>query len=375
MRVVVLSPGRWGEYRGNMHNLAIALVELGHDVLYVDPPVSPLSVLRQPGRARDLFGRSDHRSPEGVHVWAPRVLPGQNSPPGQRANARLLARGIQRRLPGPDLALALSLEARGVLRHLSARRAYVCIDSFEDFPGADRTEIRRREDELLGTVEVVIACSRPLSEQLATRHERVVFVPHGCHPAFLAPGEAAGPPDLRDRPRPLVGYVGSLNFRIDEELLVAARRAAGGGTLVIVGGSWASAGPLPSPAVQAMRRAPNVVFTGHRDAGQLPPYLWALDVGLVPYRDTPFNRKSYPIKVPQYLAAGVPVVSTPNGATDDLAAHVAIATSAEEFESAVRAALADGGPEARASRRAVAAGRPWTVVAEEILDAVSRQCP
>jgi teichuronic acid biosynthesis glycosyltransferase TuaH len=163
--------------------------------------------------------------------------------------------------------------------------------------------------------------------------------------------------------------VGSINFRIDDRLLQAAHRATGHGTLVLVGGSWPSSGPPPPPAVRAMQRADNVVFTGHRDTDRLPPYLWALDVGLVPYREEAFNRKSYPIKIPQYLAAGVPVVSTPNGATDELAAHVTIASGAEEFESAVVAALAENGHAAGAARRAAAAARPWTVVAQEILDA------
>ncbi len=64
----------------------------------------------------------------------------------------------------------------------------------------------------------------------------------------------------------------------------------------------------------------------------------------MPYTTEPFNRKSFPIKVLQYLAAGLPVVSTSSGATDELGAHVLVADEPDAFEAAVRSALDDTTP-------------------------------
>lgn len=361
----MLSSARWSSFRLSKHFVALALAERGEDVLYVDPPVSPLSVLRDPTRRADLVGVRDEVAPSGVRVWRPVVAPGQNGRVGQPVNGRLLARGVRRRVPGPDLVVAFSLESRGLVRRLGGTIVYYCTDSLEDLPGTDPAVMRARELDLANRADVVVACSLPLAEQLRERGVEAVYVPHGCDEASFAGGPV--PADLAPLPRPIVGYVGSLNFRIDPTLLGAAADAAAPGTLVVIGGRF---GPSADPALAGVARRANVVALGHRDAERLPSYLAALDVGVVPYADLAFNRKSFPIKVLQYLAAGVPVVSTPNGATDELAPHVGIATDAASFRSAVQAAIGQRGPEADGARRAVAGARPWSAAVAAMLDAV-----
>src|SRR5689334_19585657 len=116
MKVVVLSPARWSAARRLPQFIAGALALLGHEVLYVDPPVSVLSPLRDRARLQDLRGPRSERGPDGLAVWHPVVLPGQNARIGQAANAAMLERGIRRRMADPDVVVAFALEARGVLR-------------------------------------------------------------------------------------------------------------------------------------------------------------------------------------------------------------------------------------------------------------------
>src|SRR5205823_2163831 len=138
----------------------------------------------------------------------------QNSRVGQELNARILRRGIARRTLRADIAISFSLESRAVLGSLSGTHVYYCTDSFEDLPGANALEIRRREQELLDAADVVVACSKPLYAQLAERGANAVYLPHGCD--LLPPPEPPPvPAELAGRPRPFVGYVGSINFRID----------------------------------------------------------------------------------------------------------------------------------------------------------------
>ena len=365
MRATVVSSARWSSFRLSKHFIALALAAQGHDVLFVDPPVSPLSVVRSPQRRRELLGPSDERPAANLRVWHPRVLAPQSHPAVRAVNDRLIARGIARR-QDPDVVLAFGLEARGVLPRLPAPRLYHCTDSIEDLPG--QAGARHHEEIVIAAADAVTACSLPLTEQLRARGVDASYVPHGCdEDAFASRGE--DPPELRGRPRPWVGYVGSLNFRIDADMLDAARRATGGGTLVVVGGAF---GPALDPAARALLAQDDVAVLGHQPAERLPALTAALDVGLAPYGDHPFNRKSFPIKIPQYLAAGVPVVSTPNGATDELGDAVAIADDTSTFGDAVRAALAAADDEhAREARRAVARRRPWSTVANELLRAAS----
>ena len=368
VNLAVLSSARWDEYWGNIHYLDRALVRLGHQVLHVDPPLSPLSVLRHPDRMSDLVGRRVRGADDGVTVWRPRVLPGQNSRAGQVVNSRLLRRGLSRLAAEPDVVITTALESRTLLRRLDRPSIYVCIDSFEDLPGANKPAVQIREQELCAQATVVAACSSLLQERFTARGFDAAFVPHGCDPMFLVTAEDAPvPPELHGCPSPRVAYLGSLNFRLDLSLLRATQRAVGDGTLVIIGGHFSSAGPRPSDDVADLLRR-GAVLIGHRHPRELPAYLAHVDVGIVPYTDTAFNRSSYPLKIPQYLGAGLPVVSSPNGATAHLGTLVTeVRGGPEEFEESVRRAMAEDDETSRERRRSWARGRPWTLVAEELV--------
>jgi teichuronic acid biosynthesis glycosyltransferase TuaH len=364
MQATVLSSTRWASPWLSKQHLAVSLGALGHDVLYVDPPVSPLSVLRQPERWVDLRGGT-RPAATGVRVLTPRVLPGQDLRLIRPLNARLVAGGAARYQPAPDLVLAFGTEARDVLPRLPGMRAYHCTDSWEDHPANDARLARRAEDELIAGVDTVLACSLPLVEQLAARGVRARYLPHGCDVDSFATAEPA--PDVAALPRPVVGYAGGINFRLDPRLLAAALESIGEGTLVVIGSGWRSARGGAGAAVRSVLRHPRVVSTGHRPPDELPGLLAALDVGIVPYESTPFNRKSFPLKVPQYLAAGLPVVSTPNGATDEYPSVVTVVDGPARFASAVRD-VAVRPAEGASERRAAVAGRPWSVVASELLE-------
>lgn len=367
--ILVLSSQRWSGPPGSMHFTAEAFCRLGHRVLWVDPPVSPMSGFRQPERWADIRGPRDEHPPGGPTVWRPVVAPGQNRAAGQALNGRWLRNGIGRRIGVPDLSLCFVPEARGVMRGLAGFRVYSCIDSLRDLPGCDRRAMEEREAALIGAVDAVVACSRPLVEQLGASGCRAAYIPHGSPSGLpdLTRRHVPAPDRLVERPRPWVGYVGSLNFRVDPAFLRASLDACGGGTLVMVGGRSGFAGPgLPEGAQELMDR-PEVVAVGHRSGAELDRYLAHLDVAVVPYGLTPFNRKSYPLKIPQHLALGTPVVSSPNGATDELARHVYVAATAREFHDGVRRALDPSDMASRPGRVEAARARPWTTVASELL--------
>jgi teichuronic acid biosynthesis glycosyltransferase TuaH len=328
MKVLFLSSARWSGERLSKQDLASALASLGHEILYVDPPVSPLSPIRDPGRARDLLSREQAPAQRGVRVWTPTVLPGQNSAVGQRCNARLLARGVRRRCPTPDVVVTFSLEARTLIRSLGGLHVYYCTDSTEDLPRVDREALRARELLVAHDADLVIACSRPLQRQLAAR--------------------------------------GVTNFRVDAALLQRVLDEVDG-TVVLVGGHSPAAGPTLSPAAQQLLRHPRVVRTGPVSSEDVSDYLNAFDIGLVPYVACAFNEKSFPLKVPQYLRAGLPVVSTPNGAAEEYADLVRLASTPEDFAAAVVSELRRDSDVLREARRHRAESRSWSVVADELL--------
>ena len=363
MRIALLSSARWGSFRLSKHFIALALAAAGHDVLYVEPPVSPLSVIRHRDRWGDLVRPSDAPAEGGVRVWTPRALPGQNSAVAQRVNGARIARGVRDRLGAPDLVLAFSLESRGVVPALGAPALYHCTDSVEDLPGIAREQVVRWEAELCAAAGAVAACSLPLVAQLERRGVTARYVPHGCDRDSLAavPDLCAA---LGDRPRPWVGFVGSVNFRVDGGLLRSTLDAHRG-TTVVLGGEF---GPPADPRARAALAEPRLVRLGRVPPGELAGLMAGLDLAVVPYADIPFNRKSFPIKIPQHLAGGVPVVTTANGAGDEYGDLVRTTTAAG-WADAVADALGERGDDLRRRRRAVVERRPWTRVVDELLAA------
>lgn len=210
----------------------------------------------------------------------------------------------------------------------------------------ERAHVAARDRRLMLSADLVTGVSPPLVEEATALGARAVLVPNGVDVEHFA-SPAAPPSDapVRDA-RPVLGFAGGLNHRVDLDLLAGIADARPGWIIVLVGEVLA-----PPP------RRPNVIAVGRRSYTELPGWLQRFDVGLVPYRTDPFNVASSPLKVYEYLAAGRPVVSTPLPALDGLAPYVRTAADVAGFVGALEAAMADG-PSGDACLR-IAAANSW----------------
>jgi teichuronic acid biosynthesis glycosyltransferase TuaH len=150
---------------------------------------------------------------------------------------------------------------------------------------------------------------------------------------------------------------GRLSRRVDLGLLEAVADA--GHPLLLVGGLRPD---LDRARLQRLLGSSNVQWLGERPYEEIPALLGAMDVGLLPYRDTPFNRRSFPLKLLEYLGAGVAPVATDLPAVRWLGTDlVRVATDPSSFASAVADALATAGdPDERARRTAFAGRHDWS---------------
>ena len=165
----------------------------------------------------------------------------------------------------------------------------------------------------------------------------------------------------------MAGFVGHLNARTDLALLEAV--VDRGLTLVLVGPIDAASG---GPRLDELLDRKTVHAVGPCDFEEVAAWLWSVDVGLVPYRNDEFNRWSFPLKTLEYLAAGLPVVSTGLPASKWLAdADIGIADSPEDFgETAWQMARAAEDERAVMGRQAFAAGHSWDQRAALLLETI-----
>lgn len=182
----------------------------------------------------------------------------------------------------------------------------------------------------------MVAVNEEATRRWEERGQAAAYVPNGCDPGpYRATDEAPDPGDVA-LPGPIAGFVGHLNSRTDLALLEAVADA--GTSLLLIGPKDPAFEPERFAALAAR---PNVVHLGPRPFETLPSYLRLIDVGLVPYGDTEFNRLSFPLKTLEYLAAGRAVVSTPLPAVRWLETElVTMAATPDAFAASVAAAAA-----------------------------------
>jgi teichuronic acid biosynthesis glycosyltransferase TuaH len=354
----------WDGVVGSDRHLATALSAHAR-VLWVDPPVSVLT----PARYRGSAGRRVLPRLSGVDGPLIRLTP--SAPPGwTRPGVRLATwplvraqlRWALRRLdvPRPHAVVACSLDdvlsgwPRAVRTVLYGTDDYV---AGAQLMGQDGLRLLRDERRQLAEAELVVAVSPVLAERWAGRGARAVAVlPNGCDVETNAAATTAPIPAGVPTDRPVVGLVGQLSDRIDLDLLDAV--ADLDCTLLVVGPHRTDWEPERFAALVAR---PNVTYTGPVAAADLPGYLGAMDVGLTPYRDSAFNRASFPLKTLEYLAAGRAVVSTDLPATRWLATDLVVtARTPATFAAAVRDALPGArDPRLVARRQAFAAEHSW----------------
>ena len=185
------------------------------------------------------------------------------------------------------------------------------------------------EPHLLRVVDHVFAVSPAAHEQKkALVGDRVRRMPMAIDPTpYMAAAQASDvPDDIQVLPRPLFGYGGAVGDRLDRDLLRRLAEATDGSVVLV--------GPVSDSVLQRNETDPlpsNVHFFGHREEHDAACYVAAFDVGLIPYTLTAFNIGSNPVKTYQYLAAGIPVVTTELPALEQIRDVVEIAGSVDEF--------------------------------------------
>lgn len=333
---------------------------------------------------RSFFGLRCHQPLEQLYVvetpsslpyarrHLPRTVLKATMPIVARINSRIRLRQIRRAVEAfgvrdPILWLYDPLDVH-LIGHCG--EMLVCYFNYDELPDfAHNAHIRdlvqRWDNELVRRADVVFATSRAQTERRRAINPRTFFVPNGVDfdafnraldPALPLPG------DIAAIPRPIIGFAGWLGYHIDVPLLVRIADTFRHCRLVLVGPEELPRGPDRD----RLRQMPNVSFLGRKDRAELPSYLKAFDVALMPWSLDGHIRSAYPLKLHEYLAAGRASVATALPELLPFADVVRIAQSHDEFLGCVGEALGGDGPEAIAARVDVARQNTWDQRVAEI---------
>ena len=201
-----------------------------------------------------------------------------------------------------------------------------------------------------------------------------MHLPHGA-PASAIPSSprdcpADAPSDIAHLPRPFLGFIGSLEDRIDWELIESLARAFPEGSIVLVGREPSLArSEAWHASYQSARKLPNVHVLGWRPQERISEYNASFDVCLIPYRtDHPFNIAACPTKVMDYMAGTRPVVTTSLPECRLYGSLFDVAESHAAFIAAVRQIVDRGSDDGRSSLRwETALSSTWEKTSEVML--------
>jgi len=287
------------------------------------------------------------------------------------ASARARVRGHLRRGgidPRAATFVISNVYAIDVAASFSARRlVYDCNDAHADFPGMPPWTRGYQEKTLRRADRVIVSGLRLFDDAVRARgSDRDVFVVgNGVDHAAFERAIALRAGEARERPR--IGYLGAIAPWFDFDLMIEVARSQPAWDFALVGPVLAGAGP----ALERLSAAGNVTVRPAVSHDDVPRVLAGFDVGVIPFRSTTLTAGVNPNKLYEYLAAGLPVVSTPF--SPDVVAErdiVGLAAGAGAFAAACAAMLAvrrdavrRAELEARASE--IAAAHDWNRIAKE----------
>ncbi len=337
-------------------HLAAALAKKGHRVFYISNNTVDTAAPGFKAEALDAEGRLFQVS---LHLkGAPPIYFGAPS-----ANENTQLRDSLASL----LAWTCSLSTVSLVQHPfwtqvaqalpNHRLVYDCMDHHAGFDNTG-SAVLEAEAALVRQAELTVVSSAWLADELSPRARSLAVVRNAGEYAFFS--EPPKVVRVDSKGRRIIGYYGAIAEWFDLEMIRAVATRFPQHSVRLVGADTVGASSALADLV-------NVEFVGEVPYRELPQWLHAFDVCLLPFKVIPLTLATNPVKVYEYLAAAKPVVAVDLPEMQQFGDLVSVASSKDSFVAAVEAALQESTADPRRSERQVfASNQTWEHRAEAL---------
>jgi glycosyltransferase involved in cell wall biosynthesis len=367
---VLFSTADWDEpYWTNKQHTASNLAARGWRVLYVEsvgfrsPKVGSgrdwERLWRRLWRGMQSLVLGPPRRAENIWVLSPLIVPAKHHWPLVRTlNQALLRFSVARFAKSkrfkdpvvwtyhPFMLESIETLSRGPL-------VYHCVDDIATIPGVDVAAFNSAQQALLERCDAVFTTAKSLQETCLPHNRNTHYFGNVVDDAHFGQAIEGGPvpAELAAIPEPRLVYHGVLSdFKIDFPLLLQTAQARPQWQWFIIGEEREG---QRSGLLAQLARLPNVHLLGYRGYQTLPRYLRGMQVGVLPTLLNEYTRSMFPMKFYEYLAAGLPVVSTPLDFAKEPRAGLEVGGDLQAFVAAIEKQLARGKLSADEARAAV----------------------
>ena len=279
---------------------------------------------------------------ENIFVFSPLVIPFHGNRVARWVNRRFLAWSLRRvcrkldfREPITWTFVPSSAEVAGSLGERLV--VYHCVDEYSKFTGTNETAILDMERGLMEKADMVVVSSTRLYETKARYNPNTFLVTHGVDVAHFrnaCSSSVAVPGDCAELKRPVIGFFGLIADWVDLGVVRHLAISRPDWSLLLIGEVQTDTSPLLGLS--------NVHLLGRRSYQSLPAYCKAFDVAILPFVVNELTVAANPLKLREYLAAGLPVVATPLPEILKLNTLVRLARTPQEFLTQVEDLLREG---------------------------------
>jgi len=286
-----------------------------------------------------------------LFVLSPLAIPAWGKPWVQTLNRKLLVWQVKQAMRKLRFKQPINWVFNPAASVLAGRLGesqiiYYCVDEYTAFSGVPTEALINMEKHLLQRADLVIVSAERLLHSKKQYQQKTVLVRHGVDfehfSKALSPATEVAE-ELKQLPKPILGYFGLMSEDwVDLPLLVKVAEKYQHGSLVLLGKVSMDLGKLTS--------MPNVHVLGRKLYSTLPSYCKGFDVALIPFPISEVTLNANPLKAREYLAAGLPCVSTAIPEVEVLG-QCGIGRTHEEFLQRIDEALQQPGPQLSRSER------------------------
>jgi glycosyltransferase involved in cell wall biosynthesis len=363
--ILCISTTDWSEIWGSRQQVMTRLVDLGNRVLFIERQIGLEHLIRDPMirfRKRNTHSPVPRVVKEGLWIFnPPTLLPGRYySTIINRISQQYLAIRLRTLLEllnfnRPILWIYPPHSAPLLGKFNEQLSIYYCIDRFSAGQrGVKKLVIEAEEQALVKNVDCIFVHSRQIQEMFYQQTSKPIhFMPSAADvTTFQSTSEIQ--PEIIRLPQPRLGIVGTLDARIDTQLLVRIAQAKPEWQLVLIGHTRPGI-----PLFNTLLQNANVHWFGSQPFSSLPRWMNGMDLFLIPYVVNDLTKCVHPLKVYEYLAVGKPIVSTDLPEIRHLKPWIDIAQDEEHFINAIKKGLADNSQKRIEERRKIAQQHDW----------------
>lgn len=320
------------------------------------------------------FSKGHQKVAPNIYAFTPLLFPSFHNDMLRRFNQRILVREIKSVLTQLNFSRSITWTfaptSGDVVGNLGEDQIiYHCVDEFSSFSDAPKLTIQAMEQTLLEKAHLVITSSERLHALKRIHNKNCYVVTHGVdaeHFQKAMDSRTVVPDDVKNLPKPVIGFYGLIEDWIDLRLIQVIAEAHPEWSVVLVGSTKVDLAQLIT--------IPNIHYLGRKRYEDLPSYCKAFDAALIPFVINELTLNANPLKFREYLSAALPVISTRLPEIEKYKDLVSIGDNSEGFVRCVERAVHENTATMRRRRIEAMQSETWESKVE-VISALLQKSP